>query len=73
MSNTPFDSPYSPTSAGGMPGGDPQVAKEIKSQAMTSLIVGIVSFFCCGIILAPFAIYRGNKAKKTDRSNWNRN
>lgn len=25
--------------------------------------MGYSSFFCCGIVLAPFAIYRGNKAK----------
>ncbi len=36
--------------------------KEISSQATTSLVVGIISFFCFGIILAPFAIYRGHKA-----------
>lgn len=62
MSNSPFDNPYAPTSA--LQGGqDPKIAKEIKSQAITSLVVAIVSFFCCGIVLAPFAIYRGNKAK----------
>ena len=63
MSNSPFDNPYSPNSPG-VPGGDPKLAKEIKSQALASLIIGIISFFCCGIVLAPFAIYRGNKAKK---------
>ncbi len=62
MSNAPFDNPYSPSGAP-QPGGDPKLVKEIKSQATASLIVAIVSFFCCGIILAPFAIYRGNKAK----------
>lgn len=65
MSNSPFDNPYAPVNApnGPQAGGDPKLAKEIKSQAIASLIVGIVSFFCCGIVLAPFAIYRGNKAK----------
>lgn len=63
MSNSPFDNPYSPVGTGPQGGGDSKLAKEIKSQAITSLVVGIVSFFCCGIVLAPFAIYRGNKAK----------
>ncbi|MEZ6136505.1 MAG: DUF4190 domain-containing protein [Pirellulaceae bacterium] len=45
-------------------GGDPKLLGEIKSQATTALVVGIISLFCFGIILAPFAIYRGNKAKK---------
>lgn len=63
MSNAPFDNPYSPTSGGQGGGGDPKLLKEIKSQAIASLVVAIVSFFCCGIVLAPFAIYRGNKAK----------
>ncbi|QEG43219.1 DUF4190 domain-containing protein [Roseimaritima ulvae] len=56
------DNPYQ-TPAGGAAPQNPQLEKEIKSQAVTSLIVGIVSLVCCGIILAPFAIYRGNKAK----------
>ncbi|WP_153555835.1 DUF4190 domain-containing protein [Roseimaritima sediminicola] len=56
------DNPYQATPTGGMPQ-NPQLEREIKSQAITSLVVAIVSFICCGIILAPFAIYRGNKAK----------
>jgi hypothetical protein len=40
------------------------VLGEIKAQAITSLVVGILSIFCLGIILAPFAIYRGAKAKR---------
>ena len=63
MSNSPFDNPYAPVASGSQGGGDPKILKEIKSQAITALVVGIVSFFCCGIVLAPFAIYRGNKAK----------
>jgi len=63
MSNSPFDNPYTPVTSGPQGGGDPKLAKEIKSQAIASLVIGIVSFFCCGIVLAPFAIYRGNKAK----------
>ena len=47
-------------------GSDPKLLGEIKAQAITSLVVGILSipFFCVGIILAPFAIYRGAKAKR---------
>lgn len=60
-----------PPGYGAPPGGTPdagafqlgQVANEIKSQATASLIVGIIGFFCFGIILGPFAIYRGWKAK----------
>ena len=63
MSNSPFDNPYAPATSGPQVGGDPKLNKEIKTQAIASLVVGIVSFFCCGIVLAPFAIYRGNKAK----------
>lgn len=56
------DNPYQ-TPPGGAPPQNPQLEKEIKSQAITSLVVGIISIFCCGIVLGPFAIYRGNKAK----------
>ena len=70
--NNPYrnDNPYADSSSAAHvppptgPGSDPAIEKEIKSQAMTSLVVGILSFFCFGIILAPFAIYRGSKAKK---------
>lgn len=65
MSTMPPENPYSP-SANLSPQdnlGDQKLAKEIKSQAIASLVVGIISFICCGIVLAPFAIYRGNKAK----------
>jgi Sec-independent protein secretion pathway component TatC len=64
MSN-PFgdqQNPYSAPAGGGMPMGNPAIEKEIASQATTSLVVGIISIFCCGIILGWFAIYRGNKA-----------
>lgn len=56
------DNPYQAPPGGAAPQ-NPQLEKEIKSQAITSLVVGIVSLVCCGIVLAPFAIYRGNKAK----------
>lgn len=64
MSNNPFGDPPNPYQPpmGGMPMGNPAVEKEIASQATTSLVVGIISIFCCGIILGWFAIYRGNKA-----------
>lgn len=62
MSGNPYEIPstFSPTGAGG----NPNLLGEIKAQALTSLIVGIISIFCCGIVLAPFAIYRGAKAKR---------
>ncbi len=51
---------------GGLPPGDAfqlgQIAAEIKNQATASIIVGIFGLFCFGIILGPFAIYRGTKA-----------
>ncbi len=56
------DNPYQAAPGGAAPQ-NPQLEKEIKSQAITSLVVGIISLFCCGVILGPFAIYRGNKAK----------
>jgi hypothetical protein len=54
-------------------GGDPaafqlgQVAGEIKNQAIASLVVGIIGFFCFGFLLGPFAIYRGSKALRLSR------
>jgi hypothetical protein len=44
-----------------------QVAGEIKNQAIASLVVGIIGFFCLGFILGPFAIYRGSKALRLIR------
>ena len=63
MSGNPYEMPssYSGTTASG---DNPKLLGEIKAQAITSLVVGIISIFCCGIILAPFAIYRGAKAKR---------
>jgi hypothetical protein len=46
-----------------------QVAGEIKNQAIASLVVGIVGFFCFGFVLGPFAIYRGSKALRLIREN----
>lgn len=63
MSGNPYEMPNSFSGTTGS-GGDPKLLGEIKAQATTSLIVGIISIFCCGIILAPFAIYRGAKAKR---------
>lgn len=58
--------PYqSPTGYGPGPGFNPataHIASEISSQATASLVVGIISFFICGLLLGPFAIYRGSKA-----------
>jgi uncharacterized membrane protein len=63
MSNNPYEMPSSYPGATAS-GNDPKLLGEIKAQAITSLVVGIISIFCCGIILAPFAIYRGAKAKR---------
>jgi Domain of unknown function (DUF4190) len=56
--------PYAPPGAygGGSPnygggGGEAPGAKQ-------ALILGIVSLFCCGIILGPYAIVNANKAKQ---------
>jgi hypothetical protein len=54
--------PYAPPGAGGPPmypvrGMEAPGAKQ-------ALILGIVSFFCCGIILGPMAIINANKAKQ---------
>lgn len=62
--NNPYQSPPSAPGANLAQQGANIVLGEIKSQAITSLVVGIISIFCCGIILAPFAIYRGAKAKR---------
>ena len=59
--DSPQNNPYSPS---GVSGQNDQVVAEIKKQAMASLIWGIVGIFCCGIVLGPFAVYRGNKAKR---------
>ena len=63
MSGNPYEMPSSYSGATAS-SGDPKLLGEIKAQAITSLVVGIISIFCCGIILAPFAIYRGAKAKR---------
>jgi hypothetical protein len=66
---------YGPQPGYGMPGGDNaafhlgQVASEIKNQAIASLVVGIIGFFCFGFLLGPFAIYRGSKALRLIREN----
>ncbi len=62
MSGNPYEIPNSFSQPGA--GDNSKLLGEIKAQALTSLIVGIVSIFCCGILLGPFAIYRGAKAKR---------
>ncbi len=72
MSQNPFggapQNPYQAPATSGKPGAygqagaNPGLEKEISAQAVGSLVVGIISLFCFGIILAPFAIYRGKKA-----------
>ena len=68
------DNPYQPPLQGNsLPGISPELAsieREISSQATASIIVGVLSFVCfglVGLILAPFAVYRGNKALKLIR------
>jgi len=59
----PYSSPTSQPQDG--PGSERYaILKEIEKQAGASLIWGIVGILCFGIILGPFAIYRGNKAKR---------
>lgn len=76
MSQNPFGNnpqnpnPYNAPMQSGPGGMNPEtqyILKEIASQAKASLVVGIISFFCFGIILAPFAIYRGSKAQSMIR------
>jgi hypothetical protein len=65
MSNNPYQTPQQWGQGPYQSGPNPQQAQvlgEISSQATASLVIGIISFFCFGIILAPFAIYRGSKA-----------
>lgn len=64
----PYQSPQSPFQMGAQ---QPNLAllKEISRQATTALVVGIIGFFCFGIVLGPFAIYRGNKALRLIREN----
>jgi hypothetical protein len=57
--------PYAPPGGYGAPepfggGGPPREAPGAKQ----ALILGIVSLFCCGIVLGPFAIVNANKAKQ---------
>jgi len=49
---------------------DPDLAaivKEIKNQANASVAVGAFGILFCGIILGPFAMYRGSKAHRLMR------
>ena len=59
----PPQNPYAPPGAPGAPmypgagGGEAPGAKQ-------ALILGILSLFCCGIILGPIAIVNANKARQ---------
>ena len=50
MSGNPYEMPNSNPGATAS-GSDPKLLGEIKAQAITSLVVGIISIFCCGIKL----------------------
>ena len=58
------ENPYQPTENTGTGQGDPAIVAEIAKQAKASLMWGIIGIFCFGIILGPFAFFRGNKALK---------
>jgi Domain of unknown function (DUF4190) len=52
------------------PGSDPAYAqtywrgqKTMAKGAVTSLVVGLLSLFCCGIVLGPIAIVQGSQAR----------
>jgi Domain of unknown function (DUF4190) len=56
--------PYAPPQAfGGGPPMGPGMGAEAPG-AKQALIMGILSLFCCGILLGPFAIVQANKAKQ---------
>jgi len=55
---------YAPQGAGY---GAPSFAKD----AQTAMILAIVGIFCCGIILGPVAIVKGNNAKKSMQASGN--
>ena len=55
--------PYAPPGAPGGPGYFRPAGGEAPG-AKQALILGILSFFCCGILLGPFAIVNANKAKQ---------
>ena len=67
FADQPHANPYQAPLQSGYAAADPNLVKEISRQATASLVVGIISFFCFGIILGPFAIYRGNKALRLIR------
>jgi hypothetical protein len=66
----PYQAPMQADPYGLAPDSAYRIQREIASQATTCLVVGILSLVCAGIIgifLAPFAIYRGNKALRLIR------
>lgn len=62
----PQQNPYAPPQAGGPPPGGPynNFGGMEAPGAKQALIYGIVSFFCCGILLGPIAIMKANEAKR---------
>jgi hypothetical protein len=69
MSDNPYLPPDSESNLPGISAELASIQREISSQATASVIVGVLSFVCFGVglILSPFAIYRGNKALKLIR------
>ena len=61
MSGNPYEIPNSLSEPGTGTGTDPKLLGEIKAQALTLLIVGIISIFCCRVVLAPFAFIEVQK------------
>jgi uncharacterized protein DUF4339/uncharacterized protein DUF4190 len=46
-------------------------AASFAKEAQTAMILAIVGIFCCGIILGPIAIVKGNNAKKSMQASGN--
>lgn len=54
-------SPYTPPSDSGSPQDDS--ARQIGKWATTSVVVGVLGLFCCGVIFGPLAISYANRAE----------
>src|SRR5689334_6814853 len=65
----PYGQPGQPGQPLGYGGYAPQApaygAPSFAKDAQTAMILAIVGIFCCGIILGPVAIVKGNNAKKS--------
>jgi hypothetical protein len=57
--------PWSQQGAYGQPYGYPPMSgSSLNTRARTSLILGVVSLICCGLILGPAAVFEGYRAKQ---------